>query len=98
MSQLAAISEDVTSYLQACVKNIMASGPSRVLIDATGTAVSSLRARRDHGVEPDVIFIRNDGWSLGAPWHLFGAAEAMWPDQWIGILRRPETEAEPYHR
>lgn len=71
-------------------------GPSRVLIDAEGLAVSSERARRDYGVKPDVIFIRNDGWSLGAPASLEVAASQLWPDAWVGIMRRPNATAVPW--
>lgn len=57
-------------------------------------ALSSKRAR-DVGVVPDVIFIRNDGWSLGAPKRLESAAHRLWADEWIGFVRRPSTTAQP---
>jgi hypothetical protein len=56
--------------------------PTRVLIDAEGLAKSPERAKRDDGVEPEVIFVREDGWSLGAPLHLMNAARALWRGSW----------------
>lgn len=75
--------------------SIMARGPDRVVINREGEALGSRRAR-EMGVTPDVIFIRDDGWSLGAPARLRGVAESMWRDQWAGVLTRPETKAVPY--
>lgn len=35
------------------------------------------------GYEPDVVFIRDDGWSLGAVWEDALAAERMWQESWV---------------
>ena len=63
----------MSDQLQAFAKDIMEHGPQRVMI-SVDEAVSSRRAREDYGINPDVIFIRNDGWSLGAPTRLEAAA------------------------
>ena len=73
--------------------DIIANGPSRVLI-SPDEGVASKPARVEHGITPDVIFIRHDGWSLGAPSHLEADARKMWEGYWIGILRKPNTEPE----
>lgn len=77
--------------LQAYVDYIIRFGPHRVLIEPD-VAVATYRA----GFIPDLIFIRDDGWSLGAPSHLAPVAEAMWKDKWVGVLIRPRTAAMPY--
>jgi len=58
-------------------------GPRRVVINAHGEAVAP---RHD---EPyDIIFIRHDGWSLGAPRELAAIAEGMWADCWVAVMAR----------
>ena len=69
------------------IKRLMEYGPTRVVINSEGDAVTPERAKRDHDIEPDVIFIRDDGWSLGAPDHLMAIARRMWADEWIGSFR-----------
>lgn len=76
---------------QAYVDHILRFGPNRVLVEPD-LAVATYRAP----FIPDIIFIRDDGWSLGAPSHLASFAEAMWKDEWIGVLTRPRTVATPY--
>src|SRR4030095_11414836 len=48
--------------------------PRRVLVHHDGHAVSRLRARRDYGVEADLIFIDETGCALGVPRRLARAA------------------------
>lgn len=76
-------------------KNIMANGPTRVLITRQGDAYPSKRAREQYGVEPDIIFIRNDGWSLAAPAYLEREAFDLWPDFWTHFIRKPQRFAHP---
>ena len=59
---------------------------NRVLIDKEGTAVPPKRAK-ELGVSPDVIFIRDDGWTLGAPKHLKDVAHSLWSDKWVGVIK-----------
>ena len=73
------------------VAEIMKHGPRRVMINAAGEALSSERARNIYGTTPDIIFIRDDEWSLGAPFEFEGIAYKMWQDMWVGYLCRPGT-------
>lgn len=75
--------------------HILRNGPDRVVVDAEGLAVPSFRARRDYGITPDIIFIRDDGWSLGAPERFEAAAHREWKDEWVGFVRRGDTQARP---
>jgi hypothetical protein len=61
----------------------MARGPHRVVTDAEGYAVRP----GETGIAFEVIFIREDGWSLAAPKELEEVARKQWPDQWIGVMR-----------
>lgn len=72
-------------------KAIPFEGFSRVIINHEGEAVSMKRAF-EMGFEPDVGFMRNDGWSLGAPAELEDAAFRLWADQWTHVIRKPQTE------
>lgn len=81
--------------LQKIADEVMRRGPDRVVINVDGEARPSRIAREQYGVCPDVIFIRNDGWTLGASSHLEATAKRLWRDQWVGIIRRPETKARP---
>jgi hypothetical protein len=73
---------------------VLTNGPRRVMIDEY-EAVRPQRAELDHNIKPVVVFIRNDGWTLGAPAHLEGAAQSLWSGDWIAVLRNPpEWEME----
>jgi len=69
-------------------KQIVANGPRRVLVEGDFSATLR-RAKEIYDIEPDIVFIRNDGWSLGAPDHLADNAERLWAGHWIGVLIRP---------
>lgn len=81
--------------LEAAVKRVMVHGPDRVVINAEQEAIGWDRARAQYGIKPDVIFIRNDGWTLGAPKQFEAQAFGAWADSWIGFIQRPETVAKP---
>jgi len=55
---------------------------SRVVIDSDGGAVPSEHTQ----IQPTVVYIRDDGWSLGAPEHFRSVAFAMWRDKWVAML------------
>lgn len=61
-------------------------GPDRVVVDAGGTAVTPNRALMEYGLVPDMVFIRSDGWSLGAPSQFRQVAFKMWDDEWVSFL------------
>lgn len=80
--------------LEAAAHRVLTHGPDRVMI-GPGEATTWLRAFRDHGIVPDIVFIRNDGWTLGAPGHLEAEAYELWQNEWVGFMRRPEVDAMP---
>lgn len=80
---------------QAGWRRVSVHGPDRVLVNANGEAVSSVRARRIAGVTPDIIFIRDDGWSLGAPAALEAIAYSIWRKEWAAFARRGDLAPSP---
>ena len=79
------------------IANIRTFGPDRVMI-SDNEAVSPDRAFKEHNIISDIIFVRHDGWSLGAPGRLEIAAFYQWPKEWIGFLRRPVLMLTPIQR
>jgi len=80
--------------LQELTAKVLESGPARVVINADGEAVSAMRAK-SMGIVPDVILIRRDGWSLGAPPQFAAVAESLWKDEWVGFIKRGSRVAKP---
>ena len=81
--------------LQGAMKLIAIHGPSRTMINEF-EATTSDQAKEVYDVTPDIIFIRDDGWSLGAPKRLAEAAEKLWSGQWTHVLLRPSTKPYTY--
>lgn len=68
-------------------------GFNRILIDEN-QAVSPRKAY-EMGFEPEVGFMRKDGWCLGAPFQLEYAARRLWQGEWTHTIRKGETEWTP---
>jgi len=65
-------------------------GPDRVVIDDSGHAMHPVHARREYGLTPDVVFIRNDGWMLGTPKQFESIARELWKGTWVAQVRLQE--------
>jgi hypothetical protein len=72
--------------LDAEIERIAQYGPTRVVVREDGYAVPPRRAREEYGITPDVIYLRDDGWSLGATITWADVAWGKWPDRWIGAI------------
>lgn len=81
--------------LQIAAQRILEHGPRRVVVNEDGEAYSPQRAKTVYRIDPDIIFIREDGWSLGAPTRFEKVAKSLWAGQWIGFLLKGETEPRP---
>ena len=53
----------------------------RVLVNKKGEAVPYKRAI-EMGIVPTRIFVRDDGWTLGAPDYLHATARGLWQKEW----------------
>lgn len=72
--------------LEAVARRVALDGPCRVIVSAEAYAVGPERALRQFGIQPDVIFIRSDGWTLGAPAQWRDIAERIWDTDWVGVI------------
>lgn len=73
-------------FARDVLKRIRRRGPSRIVVDSEGYAVPPQRAAQDHDTQADIVFVRNNGWSLGAPLKLRMTAYGMWADAWVGCI------------
>ncbi len=76
--------------LAAWAQAIAMNGPSRVVINAEGEATTPRRAKEDHGIEPSIIYIREDGWTLGTVLQFDTVTQNMWRDEWVARMWRDE--------
>lgn len=68
-------------------------GPIREIVDAEGLGEQPQRARkRPYYEPPTAVFIRNDGWTLGACKKYEAVARRTWEGSWVGIIRGEEIE------
>jgi hypothetical protein len=67
----------------------------RVVIDEHGEAKSAMRAQEEHSISPDIAFIRNDGWTLGAPKSFNDVAFKMWSGEWMFYAEAPNWNLKP---
>lgn len=81
--------------VQAAIRRIATHGPDRVIINLEGEGISPDRASKQHGITSKIIFIRNDGWSLGAPSQFEHVAYLTWKDEWVAFIRRPGSVVSP---
>jgi hypothetical protein len=71
------------NQLKQICSRAMNEGPTRIVINSDGEAVPP---NKDNIKLIEVVFVRKDGWSLGAPFHLIEVARKMWDDEWVGVL------------
>lgn len=76
--------------------------PERVLTNRKGEAISGGQAV-ERKVNWDIVFIRDDGWSLGAARNGIGPgpnlcriAESMWQNQWVEVYFPGSGQLLPY--
>ena len=46
-------------------------------------------------IKPDIIFVRDDNWSLGAPKKLEANAYNLWADSWTHFAQAPHFVKQP---
>lgn len=81
--------------LSELADKVFGKGPDRVVINDDGEALPWPRARQEHNILPEIIFVRDDGWTLGAPRQFEKTAFQLWADKWIYFARKPEVALIP---
>jgi hypothetical protein len=81
--------------VDAALDTLRRRGPDRVLVDPEGTAVppGSIAVGADDPV--DLVFVREDGWTLGVTHKRAGAAQRMFTGQWVTVLSSDEITNAP---
>ncbi len=72
--------------------------PTRVIVEADGSATTPRRAAHIFQVISNIIFIRDDGWTLGAPKEFESIAYGIWKDSWTHFVRKGHTQWIPIER
>lgn len=67
----------------------------KVVVNRDGLSKRPADAFHQFGEIPRVIFIRADGWSLGASGELEDVALTLWIDQWVAFRRWPDYDRRP---
>jgi hypothetical protein len=81
--------------IDKALANIGKYGTDRVLTSPRGTSVPFKYAVEEFRITVELVFIRNDGWTLGCHRAHQSVAYQMWQDEWIAMIIKPE--AEPRH-
>jgi hypothetical protein len=67
----------------------------RIIINSEGEAVPPKRAREEHGIVPDILFIRDDKWALGAKEEHRNVAYDMWKESWTHFYMIKAQQLKP---
>ena len=73
--------EEVMIHTQVKRRQVPFGAIDRVVINGHGEALPPRRAL-EMDIIPTVLFVRNDGWVLGAPTELSEVAESLWKGEW----------------
>jgi hypothetical protein len=69
--------------------------PKKVIVDEDGLGAIPFMAEEQYGIIPEVVFVREDGWALGAPLKFEDVAYNMWKDKWVFYLREGDNQLKP---
>ena len=68
---------------------------SRVVVNELGLSLRPSDAFFERNICARIIFVRSDGWSLGAPPEFEQVAYEQWPDCWTHFRVFPDFERLP---
>ena len=69
-------------------------GFNRILVNKEGEGWPTQRAL-DSGIDPEIGFLRGDGWSLGSPKNLESSAYQLWEGEWTHFIKKGDTHWRP---
>ncbi len=76
--------------VDTAMRNIGQYGADRVITSSRGTSVPYSYAVDEFKIDVEMVFIRNDGWTLGCHRTHQSVAYGLWKEEWIAILIKPE--------
>ena len=77
-------------------KKIEKEGPAYVLLDKdSAPEMLVLALKKNPELSWDLIYIRDDGWSLGCDFYLGQHAENLFRDRWVAWVRRGDKKPRP---
>lgn len=85
----------VQQVIDIAIQRVKKQGPARVIIDEEMQAHSAIRALRS-GVVYEWVFVRDDGWTLGASDKFADGAAYLWRESWIGVLHVLDDRVIPF--
>lgn len=82
----------VNKVIEQALKAISQIGCDRVVTTHDGRAVPYKNAVEEFDIDVEIIFIRDDGWTLGCNRNMLETAYYLWHDKWIAVLIKPNAE------
>lgn len=64
---------------------------TRVTVESPIYGTTPEIAKAQYGITPDVIFLRSDNWSLGAPMQFAEESDELWPGNWVGFVTKNDN-------
>jgi hypothetical protein len=78
-------------------QKIQREGPTVVMLNRQGDTLSTTIAKQKNpDLRYDLIYIRQDGWSLGCEYYYAETAERLHPDKWVALIRRGDLAPKPF--
>lgn len=68
------------------IERLAFTGPRAVVINAAGETTRWRTALKEHGIWSIMAFVRNDGWTLGAPAEFAAVAYKLWEAEWEAVI------------
>jgi len=75
--------------INGVVVKVLLDGPTRVVTETDGGCVlyaADPESAARQGVRSDVVWVRDDGWTLGATFIDASAAKSLWAGDWVAYL------------
>lgn len=83
--------------LQPTIERVLNAGPTRVIVNEHMEGVAPSSPQADGYRRPDVIFVRRDGWSVGASGRFIEPCSRLYHDEWAAVINMtvspPRVEA-----
>ena len=74
------------AQIKEAIDNASRNGPTRVVYSDEGQATTPELALQLYNEVAEVVFIRNDGWTLGASMKYYKVAHDLWEGDWAAVV------------